>query len=72
MITLSLKDCCYICTCPRLTVDEHTINYGSVASSINAVVSCEHSHVCEMYRHCAERDMNQYNIKDDSTTTLKD
>lgn len=72
MITLALKDCCYICTCPRLTVDECTIDYGSVASSTNAIVSCEHSHVCEMYRHCVDHDMNQYNIKDYSTTALRD
>lgn len=72
MITLELKDCCYMCTYPALTIDTYTRNYDNGALNTNAVVKCEHSCVCEMYKHCVAHDMGQYNIKDYSTTALKD
>lgn len=71
MITIQLKECCYICVCPKLEVDEYTINYNNGALDTNAVVSCGHSHVCEMYRHCVDHDMNKYKIKDYSTTAAE-
>lgn len=72
MITIQLKECCYICVCPKLAVDEYKINYNNGALDTNAVISCEHSCVCEMYKHCVERDMSKYKIKDYSTTAAED